>query len=148
MPGKIEGRRKTGRQRMRWPDTITDAMNLNLGKLWETVRDKWGLACCSPWGHKGQKATEQHSCFTMLCQLLLCSRMNQPYTYTYPLPFEFPSYSGCDRALSRVPCAILHGLISLLFYTQHQQCIYVNLNLPIPPTPLSPLVSIQERVRE
>ena len=60
MPGKIEGRRNTGRQRMRWPDAITDAMNMNLGKLWETVRDKWGLACCCPWGHKGQKATEQH----------------------------------------------------------------------------------------
>ena len=36
---KIEGRRR-GRQRMRWLDSITDALNMNLGKLWETVRDR------------------------------------------------------------------------------------------------------------
>ena len=40
MLGKIEGRRKRGRQRMRWLDNITDAMNMNLGKLWEMVRDR------------------------------------------------------------------------------------------------------------
>ena len=38
--GKIEGRRRRGYQRMRWLDGITDAMNMNLGKLQETVRDR------------------------------------------------------------------------------------------------------------
>ena len=38
--GKIEGRRRRGHQRMRWPDSITDAMNMNLGKLQEMVRDR------------------------------------------------------------------------------------------------------------
>ena len=38
MLGKIEGRRR-GSQRMRWWDGITDAMHMNLGKLWEMVRD-------------------------------------------------------------------------------------------------------------
>ena len=36
----IEGRRRRRHQRMRWLDSITDAMNMNLGKLWETVRDR------------------------------------------------------------------------------------------------------------
>ena len=37
---KIEGRRRRGRQRMRWLDSTTDTMDVNLGKLREIVRDK------------------------------------------------------------------------------------------------------------
>ena len=40
MLGKIEGRRKRGHQRMRWLDVITDARDMNLGKLQEMVRDR------------------------------------------------------------------------------------------------------------
>ena len=39
MLGKIKGRRRRGHQRIRQLDAITDAMNINLGKLWEMVRD-------------------------------------------------------------------------------------------------------------
>ena len=44
--GKIKGRRRRGHQRMRWLESITDAMNMNLGKLQETVKDReaWNAA--------------------------------------------------------------------------------------------------------
>ena len=49
MLGKIEGRKRRGHQRKRWLDGITDAMNMNLGKLQEILRDR---KVYSPWGEE------------------------------------------------------------------------------------------------
>ena len=46
MLGKIEGRRRRGRQRMRWLDVVTDSMDTNLSKLCKTLNDReaWSAA--------------------------------------------------------------------------------------------------------
>ena len=47
---KIEVRRKGGKQRMRWLDSLTNSMDMSLGKLQEMVKNS--LVCCIPWGSK------------------------------------------------------------------------------------------------
>ena len=60
MLGKVESKRRTGQQRLRWLDSITDSVDMNLSKLWEIVADRgaWQpgiLACYSPWRSQNVK---------------------------------------------------------------------------------------------
>ena len=59
MLGGIGGRRRSGLQRMRWLDGITDSMYVSLSELRELVMDRGGLACCDSWGRKESDMTEQ-----------------------------------------------------------------------------------------
>ena len=58
MLGKIEGRRRRENQKIRRLDGITNAMDVNLGKLGDGER-QGSLACCSPWGRKESDQTGQ-----------------------------------------------------------------------------------------
>ena len=57
MLGRIEGKRRRGWQRMRWLDSITDSVDMNLSKLQETVEDRGAWGCYSPWGCKDSDTT-------------------------------------------------------------------------------------------
>ena len=57
MLGKFEGRRRRGRQRMRWLDGIIDLMDMGLGGLQELVMDR--EACCGSWGLKESDTIER-----------------------------------------------------------------------------------------
>ena len=98
-------------------------------------RGQGSLVCYSPWGRKQSDMTQQMNSnnkqlFYNILLVLPYSKMNHPYMHIFPLLFGFPSHSGHQSTLSRVSYALqqvltsyLSSYLTMLFYTQYQQCL-------------------------
>ena len=115
--GKIEGNKRKGQQRMSWLYNITNSMDMNVNKLWETVLDKRSLACCSPWGHRESDTTywQNNNSWLMWIQineekLNLCKVVKHTMCYTHNLGINTTLHDFVASAKDRTTSEDAHEL--------------------------------------